>query len=222
MRPSAFVAVDIAAEQLHASCAALSRALPQTKMIALRADFEQPLAIPAAVGLAAHRRVLYFPGSTIGNFAPEDACAFLARWAPQLGAGGCALIGVDLKKDAARLNAAYNDAQGVTAAFNLNLLARFNRELGADFDPAAFRHRAFYDEQAGRVEMHLESLREQSVAIDGRQVRFGAQETVRTEISCKYSIAEFQQLARDAGYAASAYWTDPAELFAVHLLALPA
>jgi dimethylhistidine N-methyltransferase len=222
LRPPAFVAVDIATEQLKASCDALARAFPQMRSIALRADFERPVTMPAEVEWHDRRRALYFPGSTIGNFTPADARAFLARWAPLLGAGGGALIGVDLKKDPARLNAAYNDTEGVTAAFNLNLLTRFNRELGANFEPAAFRHRAFYDEQAGRVEMHLENLRDQSVVIGGRRVSFAALETIRTEISCKYSVAEFQQLGRDAGYIPVHCWTDAEELFAVHYFSLPA
>lgn len=222
LRPPEFVAVDIAAEQLQISCDALSQALPQMKTIALRADFERPLVIPAAAGLQAPRRALYFPGSTIGNFTPVHARDFLSRWAPVLGRGGGALIGVDLKKDRARLEAAYNDAQGVTAAFNLNLLARFNRELGAAFELAAFRHRAFYDESAGRIEMHLESQRAQSVSIGRQQIAFAAQETIRSEISCKYSIAEFQQLGRDAGYVPQRYWTDAEQLFAVFFFALPA
>jgi dimethylhistidine N-methyltransferase len=222
LRPPAFVAVDIATEQLKASCDALALAFPQMKSIALRADFERPVAFPAEVDLHDHRRALYFPGSTIGNFTPVDARAFLARWAPLLGAGGGALIGVDLKKDPARLNAAYNDTEGVTAAFNLNLLTRFNRELGANFELAEFRHHAFYDEQAGRIEMHLESLRDQSVFIGGRQIVIEALETIRTEISCKYSIAEFQQLGRDAGYIPVRCWTDEEELFAVHYFSLPA
>lgn len=222
LRPPAFVAIDIAAEQLKASCDALSQAFPHMTTIALRADFEQAVAIPEAAGLDAQRRALYFPGSTIGNFSPAEARVFLARWAPLLGPGGCALIGVDLKKDRARLEAAYNDAQGVTAAFNLNLLTRFNRELGADFDVAAFRHRAFYNESAGRIEMHLESLRDQSASIGGRPLAFAAGETIRTEISCKYSIAEFQQLGREAGYVPLLCWADVEELFAVHLFTLPA
>lgn len=220
-RPALFVAVDIAAEQLKTSCDALSQAFPAMRTMALRADFEQALTLPADAGLARHRRALYFPGSTIGNFTPAAAREFLARWAPLLGGGGCALIGVDLKKDAARLDAAYNDAQGVTAEFNLNLLARFNRELGADFDTAEFRHRAFYDARAGRIEMHLESRRGQSVTIGGQRVRFDKGETMLTEISCKYSIEEFRRLGRDAGYEPVHCWTDPDALFAVHLFALP-
>src|SRR5258707_1393200 len=131
---SRLLTVDIAREQLEASCNTLAQAFPALTMIALRADFALPLALPISQFRHARRRVLYFPGSTIGNFTPADAHAFLARWAPTLGAGGGALIGVDLKKAPALLDAAYNDAQRVTAAFNLNLLMRINRELGADFD----------------------------------------------------------------------------------------
>jgi len=221
-RPSAFVAVDIAAEQLRSSCDALAKDYPHMRSIALRADFEQAVVLPDMVRAAGSRRVLYFPGSTIGNFAPAEATDFLRRWAPQLGRGGAALIGVDLKKDPARLNAAYNDAQGITARFNLNLLERLNRELGAGFDLSAFRHRAFFDEASGRVEMHLESLCAQTVALGAQQFSFAAGETIRTEISCKYSIVEFQQRARDAGYTPVQCWTDKDALFAVHYLTLPA
>jgi dimethylhistidine N-methyltransferase len=221
LAPPVFVAVDIAGEQLRASCDALSQAFPRMRTIALRADFEQPVTLPDAAVLGAGRRALYFPGSTVGNFTPAAAGAFLRRWASQLGRGGAALIGVDLKKNPVRLNAAYNDVAGVTARFNLNLLERFNRELGAGFDLSAFRHHAFYDEAAGRIEMHLESLRAQTVAIGDDAIVFDAGETIRTEISCKYSIVEFQQLARDAGYVAVDCWTDAEDLLAVFCLKLP-
>ncbi len=220
LQPKAFVAVDIAEEQLRASCDALSRGFPRMQTIALRADFEQAVDLAAACLPAAQRRVLYFPGSTIGNFTPAAARDFLAHWAPLLGAGGRALIGVDLIKDAARLDAAYNDAAGVTAAFNLNLLTRFNRELGADFDCDAFRHRAFYDAAAGRIEMHLEATRAQTVTMGARRIEFAAGESMLTEISCKYSIAGFEQLARDAGYATLKCWADAGDQFAVFLLGL--
>ena len=220
LQPPAFVAVDIAAEQLKTSCDALARALPRMQIVALRADFEQAVDLAVAGELAGRRRVLYFPGSTIGNFTPAAAREFLARWVPLLGAGGRALIGVDLKKDVARLNAAYNDAAGVTAAFNLNLLARFNRELGADFDLNAFRHRAFSDAAAGRIEMHLAATRAQTVNLGGQAIEFAAGESMLTEISCKYSVAEFEQLAHDAGYTPLQRWTDVENLFAVFLLGL--
>lgn len=221
VRPPVFVAVDIAAEQLKTSCDALSQAFPSMRTVALRADFEQALRLPAGASLGDGRRALYFPGSTIGNFTPAAAREFLLRWAPLLGRGGCALIGVDLKKDPTRLNAAYNDAGGVTAAFNLNLLTRFNRELGADFDTAAFRHKAYYDGAAGRIEMHLESLHAQTVSIGAHRIAFAAGETILTEISCKYSNDEFRELGRAAGYAPADMWTDDDGLFAVHLFRLP-
>ena len=137
------------------------------------------------------------------------------------GAGGGLLIGVDLKKDTGRLNAAYNDARGVTAEFNLNLLARINRELGADFDLSAFRHLAFYDEALGRIEMHLESAKAQTVTIGSRPIRFDQGETIHTENSYKYSVREFQELAAGAGMAPVECWMDAEQLFSVHYLAVP-
>jgi dimethylhistidine N-methyltransferase len=220
-RPAVFVPVDIAREQLAASCDALARTLPDMTIVALRADFAHPLALPLGELVGVRRRMLYFPGSTIGNFTPAEARAFLARWAPLLGAGGGALIGVDLRKDDALLNAAYNDARGVTAEFNLNLLRHINHALGADFDLTAFRHHAFYSAGHGRVEMHLVSLRPQRVKIGGRVFAFRAGETIHTENSCKYGIAEFQQLGRAAGFEPVQCWTDDGNLFAVHYFTLP-
>lgn len=220
LKPRVFAAVDIAREQLEASCNALARSFPDMRIVALRADFAREVELPQAE-LGTARRVLYFPGSTIGNFTPAEARAFLGRWAPLLGAGGGALIGVDLKKDPAVLDAAYNDAQGVTAEFNLNLLRHINRELGADFALTAFRHRACYVAERGRVEMHLESLQAQRVTIAGRVVELRAGETIHTENSYKYTIAEFQELARTAGFAARQCWTDEAGLFSVHYFTLP-
>ncbi len=220
LRPQAFVAVDIAREQLEASCNALAQAFPSMTIAALRADFAGDVALPdGALGTA--RRILYFPGSTIGNFTPDDARAFLARWALLLGPGGGAVIGVDLKKNPAILDAAYNDAQGVTAEFNLNVLNHINRELGADFDLAAFRHNARYVAAHGRIEMHLESLQPQRVTLAGRTLEFRAGETIHTENSYKYDIAEFQDLARSAGFQAQQCWTDDERLFSVHYLTLP-
>ncbi len=220
LRPRVFVAVDIAREQLEASCNALAGAFPRMTIVALRADFAGDVALPDAAK-GATRRILYFPGSTIGNFTPAEARAFLARWAPLLGPGGGALIGVDLKKDHAILDAAYNDTQGVTADFNLNVLRHVNRELGADFDLAAFRHHARYVAAHGRIEMHLESLKPQRVTIAGRAIGFRAGETIHTENSYKYDIAEFQALARAAGFQAQQCWTDDDRLFSVHYLTLP-
>ncbi|MBI4192561.1 MAG: L-histidine N(alpha)-methyltransferase [Betaproteobacteria bacterium] len=221
LRPAVFVAIDIAREQLEASCSALAQSLPGMAIVALRADFAQPVALPLDELQHSGRRILYFPGSTIGNFTPAEARAFLARWAPQLGAGGGALIGVDLKKDHALLNAAYNDARGVTAEFNLNVLRHLNRALGADFDPAAFRHHAFYNAELGRIEMHLVSLRPQRVTIGGHVFELRAGETIHTENSCKYGRAEFEDLGRAAGFEPVQCWTDDRGLFSVHYFTLP-
>ena len=219
IEPVAYVPIDIAREQLGATAEEIAREFPRLRVIAVCADYSRPLALPELDDLGARRRIVYFPGSTIGNFTLAEATAFLAGAREQAGAGGGLLIGVDLKKDTAQLDAAYNDARGVTAGFNLNLLARINRELGADFDLSAFRHRAFYDEAAGRIEMHLESVKAQAVTINGREFRFREGETIHTENSCKYSIREFQELARAAGLAPVECWTDAERLFSVHYLA---
>jgi len=216
--PVAYVPIDIARAELAATAADIAREFPRVRVRAVCADYSRPLALPELDDLDARRRLGYFPGSTIGNFTSAEASAFLALAREQVGAGGALLIGVDLKKDPARLNAAYNDASGVTADFNLNLLARINRELGADFDLAAFRHRAFYEEKHGRIEMHLESIRDQAVTIGGRAFRFRKGETIHTENSCKYSVEEFQQLAAGAGLTPRACWTDADHLFSVHYL----
>jgi uncharacterized SAM-dependent methyltransferase len=150
-----------------------------------------------------------------------EAAAFLANARRLAGTGGGMLVGVDLKKDAAVLNAAYNDARGVTAAFNLNLLRRINRELGADFRLPAFRHQAFYNAARGRIEMHLLSLEDQVVRIRRRVIRFRAGETIHTENSCKYTENEFRGLARGAGFEPAGCWTDPRQYFSVHYLAVP-
>jgi dimethylhistidine N-methyltransferase len=221
IEPVAYVPIDIARVELGATAAEIAREFPRLKVVAVCADYSRPLAVPGIDGLGARRRIVYFPGSTIGNFTPAEAAAFLAGARDQAGAGGGLLIGVDLKKDTARLDAAYNDARGVTAAFNLNLLARINRELGADFDLSAFRHRAFYDEASGRIEMHLVSVKAQAVTIDGRAIRLRKGETIHTENSCKYSVREFQELAGAAGLAPVECWMDAEQLFSVHYLAVP-
>jgi len=220
LAPAAYLPIDIAAGQLRASCAELARTFPGLAITAVCADYTCPLTLPD-LDAAAARRVIYFPGSTIGNFTVAEAATFLGNARGLVGAGGGLLIGVDLKKDPVLLNAAYNDAQGVTAAFNLNLLARINRELGGDFELSAFRHHAFYNAGPGRIEMHLVSLRDQRVAIRGRTFRLSAGETIHTENSYKYTVAEFQALARGAGFEPAECWTDPQQLFAVHYLTVP-
>lgn len=221
LKPVAYVAVDIAREQLRATAAAFARDFPGLEVVAVCADYARPFRLPALEGVNARRRVVYFPGSTIGNFTPEEAAGFLSNVRELVGPGGGLLVGVDLKKAAARLNAAYNDARGVTAEFNLNLLQRINRELGADFDLAAFRHQAFYNEPLGRIEMHLLSMKEQRVTLGGRTIRFAAGETIHTENSCKYTVAEFEALARGSGFEPVACWSDAERLFAVHYLIVP-
>lgn len=219
--PVAYVPIDIAREQLRETAAAFASEFSGLAVHAVCADYSRPLALPQLAALKARRRVIYFPGSTFGNFTVAEAAAFLANARTLAGPGGAMLVGVDLKKDAARLNAAYNDAAGVTAEFNLNLLRRINRELGADFDLSAFRHHAFYHAARGRIEMHLVSLKGQRVGIGGRAFRFRGGETIHTENSCKYSVDEFRRLAAGAGFDPTACWTDPERLFAVHCLTVP-
>ena len=213
-----YLALDISKQQLLASAETLADEYPNLEVHAVCADYTQPVELPAAALEGAGRHVVFFPGSTIGNFPPPDAEEFLRTAAGMVGSGGAMLIGVDLKKDKAMLDAAYNDSDGVTEAFNLNLLRRLNRELGADFDLAGFRHQAYYDERQGRIEMHLESLRDQDVQIAGERIRFVAGETIHTESSYKYSVDEFQALAKRCGFDAERVWTDPARRFSLHWL----
>jgi len=213
-----YVAVDISKDHLIESTAKLAEAYPGLPISAVCADYTQPVELPAETLEGVRRRVVFFPGSTIGNFPPPEAKAFLARTAELAGPGGGLLIGVDLKKDKAVLDAAYDDAEGVTAAFNLNLLRRMNRELGADFDLDAFSHRAFYNPDAGRIEMHLVSLEDQTVQVDGRKIDFAAGETIHTESSYKFSVEEFQRLASACGFEPETVWTDPDGLFSVHYM----
>jgi dimethylhistidine N-methyltransferase len=217
-RPSLYVPIDISDAQLRAACTELAQMFPWLNITGVVADFGQPLKLPEFVGVPIRRKVVYFPGSTIGNLTPADALEFLKGVRAIVGPGGMLVIGVDLKKDKRTLEAAYDDARGVTAEFNLNLLTRINRELEGDFQVKRFRHRAFYDEQLGRIEMHLESLYQQIVHVAGQRFEFLAGETIHTEISCKYTVAEFQGLARGARFHPEHVWTDPASLFAVHAM----
>lgn len=214
-RPALYEPIDIARTQLQTVMADLALDFPWLDITAISADFTRPLVLPAA-DVATRRRVVYFPGSTIGNFTRAEAADFLRMVREMAGTGGAAIIGVDLKKDRRILHAAYNDAQGITAQFNLNVLNHLNRVLGADFDPQAFEHVAFYDEAEGRIEMHLRSLREQTVFVGGQRIAFRQGELMRTEISCKYSVEEFQDLAEEAGFRPEKVWFDPDRLFSVH------
>ena len=218
LAPAAYVAIDISRTALQQCAAELAAAYPAVKVAAVCADYSRPLDLPRIDGVQQQRHVIYFPGSTIGNFTRPDALGFLRHAHALAGTGGAMLVGVDLKKDPLLLHAAYNDAQGVTAAFNLNLLARINRELDGDFDLAAFEHHAFYDAHEGRIEMHLRSLRDQTVRVAGHTFAFRQGETMHTENSCKYSVDEFQQLALAAGFAPAQHWVDAEQLFSIHYL----
>jgi dimethylhistidine N-methyltransferase len=211
--PKLYMPVDISRDALARAESKLKREFPRLAIEPVNADFSRPLGIPAR--RAGERRVVYFPGSTIGNLSPEEAHAFLKMTRAQVGARGAMIVGVDLKKDANVLHAAYNDAKGVTAAFNLNLLARINRELGGDFRLSRFAHYAFYDPFEGRIEMHLVSLEEQAVGIGAHRFFFRRGESIHTENSYKYSVDEFRLLAAGAGFSHARLWTDRRGWFGV-------
>jgi len=214
---NAYVAIDVSEAALSAALARLSRRFLRLRFHAIVADFSRHVTLPSQ--LEHDPKLGFFPGSTIGNLAPNGAVELLVRFRNLLAPDGRLVIGVDLKKDASRLVRAYDDRKGVTAAFNLNILARINRELDGDFELAHFRHRALYDAHRGRIEMHLVSTREQSAAVLGHVFRFVRGESIHTENSYKYTIAEFQGLARAAGWPSLDAWTDEAGLFSVHQLA---
>ena len=209
LRPAAYLPVDISADALRAATQRLSREFRWLRITPVHGDFSRPVTLPKSRS----RRVVYFPGSTIGNLTPDEAHAFLSM---TRGQAARMLVGVDLKKDANVLHAAYNDSRRVTAAFNLNLLARINRELGADFDLRRFAHYAFYNAPLGRIEMHLVSLARQSVRLGLHRFAFDAGESIHTENSYKYSIEEFRALAADAGFTGKKVWLDRQGLFALH------
>jgi L-histidine Nalpha-methyltransferase len=213
--PVAYVPVDISRDHLRAAAAALSADFPKLPVVAVCADYTRPFPLPPLPGPAG-KRVGFFPGSTIGNFEPEAVVRFLAHCAELLGPAGEMLIGADLKKDPAILNAAYNDRAGINAAFNLNLLERVNRELDGDIAIERFEHLAFYNPDEGRMELYLRSLADQTATIAGSRFRFAADELIHTENSYKYAIPEFHALAQRAGFLPVHTWTDPAQLFSVH------
>jgi dimethylhistidine N-methyltransferase len=217
LHPAVYAALDISRDQLVQAGGRLALDCPWLAVIAVIGDYGSPLESELSLPANA-RRVVFFPGSTIGNFEPEQAQGFLRRARTLVGGMGGVLIGVDLQKPLQVLNLAYNDPEGYTAAFNLNLLARLNRELGADFDLAAFEHQAFYNAARTRIEMHLRSSRVQRVRIGARVFRFAAGETIHTENSYKYTPAGFAQIARAAGFRGSRMWTDPDRLFGVFFL----
>lgn len=214
LKPHTYMPMDISRQHLRQSAQQLAAEYPWLAIHAACADFTTPLKLP--IQPAAANKVAFFPGSSIGNFEPLAAQAFLRHLGNTIGIGGGLLIGVDLKKDPDVLHAAYNDSDGVTAAFNLNLLTRINRELQADFDLDSFEHKAFYNQELGRIEMHLVSDREQQVHVSGEMIPFQPGESIHTECSYKYSIREFQTLAVAAGFKPVKVWTDADCLFSVH------
>jgi dimethylhistidine N-methyltransferase len=215
-RPAAYVPIDISREQLARVAAELAAGYPDVPILPVCADYTAPLTIPDLPRRA--RRVAFFPGSTIGNFHPPEAAAFLRRVRRTLGRDGLLVLGVDRRKSAAVLDAAYDDSLGVTAAFNRNMLARLNRELAADFDLDAFRHRAFFDDAASRVEMHLVSTVDQTVTVAGESFAFERGESIWTESSYKYDAERLDALAAAAGFRVARLWTDAADYFWVAAL----
>lgn len=213
----AYVPVDISGDFLKAQADALRKDFPALSVYPVAADFTAPFALPDAV--KAMPKVGFFPGSTLGNFEPHEACAFLRSAREILGEGAQMVIGVDLEKDERVLYDAYNDAAGVTARFNLNVMVRINRELGGNFDTNAFMHRAIYNRDRHRIEMHLIAKKAQTVRVLGRSFSFRAGETIHTESSYKYSLDRFKALAQGSGWTPRESWTDPAGMFSVHALA---
>jgi dimethylhistidine N-methyltransferase len=215
--PAGYVPVEINRDHLLASAAGLAQRFPQLEVLPVWADFTDDFEVPAARRVP-RRRAVFFPGSTIGNFGPSCAMDLMEGVARRCGPGGAFLVGVDLRKSKAILEPAYDDAAGVTAAFNKNLLVRINRELGADFDLDQFDHRAVFDEKHSRIEMHLVSHRRQTVHLDGRTIRFAAGESICTEHSYKYTLDAFRDMARTAGLCVRQVWTDEAGWFSVQYL----
>ncbi len=215
LKPCAYVPMDISKDHLQLAAEELAIEYPWLEVHAVCTDFTREMRVPPSAPEGAH--VAFFPGSSIGNFAPDAAVEFLQAIVQLVGINGYLLIGVDLKKNKAILEAAYNDEQGITAEFNLNLLTRINRELGADFDEPNWQHKALYNEQDGRIEMHLLSKTDQAVQINGCRFKFKQGDCIHTENSYKYTTDEFVQLAERAGFVSDKLWVDRNHLFSVHL-----
>lgn len=213
-RPAVYVPIDISKEQLEKSSERFRKMFPNLQILPVAADYLEPFELPLPRQLSS-RSVIYFPGSTIGNFEPDDASEFLSRLVELAGEGGGLLIGVDLQKDRHVIETAYNDSAGVTAKFNKNLLARINRELGADFDLAHWQHYAIYNPADGRIEIYLISEIDQIVRIGERAFQFRAGEKILTEYSYKHTIGGFIMLARQAGFEFQQIWTDDERWFGV-------
>ncbi|QIB64191.1 L-histidine N(alpha)-methyltransferase [Kineobactrum salinum] len=219
LRPAAYVPVDVTREQLTLSAQRLVARYPWLEVHAICADFGSDIRLPGS--LADRPRLLFFPGSTIGNFTPAEAIAFLARMRQLCGEHGALLIGVDLYKNEDLLNAAYNDSAGITAQFNLNVLKHVNEVAGGNFECDRFRHVAFFNDSESRVEMHLESCVDQTVTVGDHQLVFRQGDRIHTENSYKYTIAGFRAVAEAAGFVARHTWCDENGWFSVHLLEHP-
>lgn len=215
--PVAYVPVEISPEPLRLSTQRLDKRFPDLTLQPLCADFTKALRLPIPPR-APRRTVIYFPGSTIGNFDAAEAATLLRKMRGEMGDNGAVLIGVDLKKDPAVLEAAYNDAAGITAEFTLNMLTHINREVGSNFDLSQFHHRARYNPMAGRIETFIVSACDQQVKVGRQQVRFGDEEAMQVEYSCKYSLEDFAALAGRAGLTVKQVWTDAENLFSLQLL----
>lgn len=214
--PVAFIPIDISPEHLAESCQNLAKRFPQIEILPVTADFTRPVPIPVP-GRTPARKIVYFPGSTIGNFEPEAALGLLNVMHEEAGPGGALLIGVDLKKDCKIIESAYNDSEGVTAQFNLNVLRRLNREYGTDFDLDAFRHMAKYNDSLGRIEMWLISQRDQEVTLGEHRFSFTEGEKIITEYCHKFSLEGFRELASAAGFEHVNTWLDPNQWFSIQL-----
>ena len=220
LRPTAYVPLDISAEFLYESAVKLGSEFPWLSIHAICADFAEPW--QARTDIPEGRRVIFYPGSTIGNMDPKDAQVFLSDLRQWIGDDGGVLIGVDLQKSEQVLHAAYNDSQGVTAEFNLNILNSMNKLTDADFNPECFSHRAFYNRELKRIEMHLVSKERQTVHVNGNAIAFDKGETLHTENSYKYSLQSFTALCNAAGFTLQQSWLDEDALFSVHYLTVAA
>lgn len=216
INPAGYVPIDISEEHLTDSAKILAQDYPQLRIMPVYADYTQPFSLPN-FDFPYSRKVVYYPGSTIGNFPPESAKRFIDRVAEWAGKGSGLLIGVDLIKDVKTLEDAYNDHKGVTAEFNLNILRRLNREIGSDFNIGKWEHNAFYNENENRIEMHLVSLTDQEVRVNGTRYRFRKDETILTEYSYKYAVEGFKNLVSDS-FSVDEVWTDKENKFSIQYL----
>ena len=219
-RPTVYAPVDIDGETLRRTAESIATDYPETAVVAVRTDFTQPFPLPKAATRVSGSRLGFFPGTTIGNFEPDQANAFLGMCAEML-AGGGLVVGADLRKERAILEAAYNDTHGACPRFNLNLLHRINQELDGNLDKNAFRHSAVYHGTRGRMNIGIESTRSQSARIAGQEFHFEEREVIRTQVSYKYTIEGFQALAVQSGFKPLRAWIDDANLFSLHYFHAP-